>query len=492
MSRSDETRDIRLAKLAQLQKEGIDPFPTQSHRTHPIRAVVADFESLLTSGESITLAGRIRSIRRHGGSAFVDLEDVSGQFQVFVKKDTLGEKMYQSFVEMIDPSDIVEFSGTLFKTKQDAPTLDAKSFRLLTKSLRAIPESHYGLKDVETRLRQRYLDLAANPEVRDLFVKKAKFWHTIRQTMEKFCFLEVHNPVLEDVPGGAEAEPFITHHQALDRDFYLRISLELPLKKLLVGGFERVYEIGRIFRNEGISPEHLQDYTQLEFYWAYADYHDLQKMVVEMYRDIVKAVCASLTVSHNGETIDWGADWETYDYYTLFKQHTGIDLSTASEAELKSKADALKIKYEKFAGKGRLIDLIYKKTVRPKLIKPGFLINPPVEIEPLAKRLPSDPNRVQRLQVMAWGTELGKGFSELNDPIDQRARFEEQMKLREAGDGEAQQLDEDYVAALEYGMPPTAGFGLSERLFAVLMDKPIRETTLFPPMKFENDTTHSH
>ncbi|MFA6197636.1 MAG: lysine--tRNA ligase [Patescibacteria group bacterium] len=483
MGRLEETRDIRLKKLALIKELGIDPYPAQSLRTHSTADLANNYERLAKSERLLTIAGRIRSIRRHGGSGFVDVEDGTGHFQVFIKKDALGENDYRNFTELIDSSDVVEFTGKLFLTKQNTKTLEAKTFRLLTKSIRAIPESYFGLKDIETRLRKRYIDLAVNPESRELFVRKSMFWKAIRQFLEDRDFIEVQIPVFEDVPGGAEAEPFVTHHNALDRDFFLRISLELPLKRLLVGGFERVYEIGRIFRNEGISAEHLQDYTQMEFYWAYADYNNLQNMLIAFYRSIIEKTCGSLVVKSCGHEIDWGQEWKTYDYYQLFNVHAGINLHQTTELELKKKADELKIKYETYVKKGRLIDLIYKKTIRPLLIKPGFLINPPVEIEPLAKRMPEDPDRVQRLQVMAWGTELGKGFSELNDPIDQRQRFEDQMKLRQAGDTEAQQLDEDYIEALEYGLPPTAGFGLSERLFSVLMDRPIRETTLFPPMK---------
>jgi lysyl-tRNA synthetase class 2 len=259
--------------------------------------------------------------------------------------------------------------------------------------------------------------------------------------------------------------------------------LELPLKKLLVAGFEKVFEIGRIFRNEGISAEHLQDYTQMEFYWAYADYNSLKPFVQKLYLDIVKSVNNSTVAEYDGNKIDWGGKWEEYDYYEMFSKHTGTDLSSVDISGLQSIAKKNNINFGKEMGKGRLIDLIFKKMVRPHLVNPGFLLNPPVEIEPLAKRLSDDPNRVQRLQVVAWGIELGKGFSELNDPIDQKKRFEEQMKLRESGDKEAQMLDSDFIEALEYGMPPAAGFGLSERLFAVLMDKPVRETVIFPPMR---------
>jgi len=298
--------------------------------------------------------------------------------------------------------------------------------------------------------------------------------------------MEVQMPVLESVPGGAEAEPFITHHNTLSRDFYLRISLELPLKKMLVAGYEKVFEIGRIFRNEGISSEHLQDYTQIEFYWAYANFEQLMDFTREMCQYVIKETFGALKSKYQGKEINWGGEWPKLDYFELFKKYTGIDLNKTTEKKLRDYADKNKIDYEKFAGKGRLIDLIFKKTIRTKpeiSMQPSFLINQPIEIEPLAKKVPGKDNVVQRMQIMACGTELGKGFGELNDPIDQRARFEAQMKLREAGDSEAQILDEDYLTAMEYGMPPNAGFGASERLFSILADKPVRETVIFPPMK---------
>lgn len=297
--------------------------------------------------------------------------------------------------------------------------------------------------------------------------------------------MEVEMNALEPIPGGAEAEPFVTHHNALDRDFYLRISLELPLKKLIVGGFEKVYEIGRIFRNEGVSTEHLQDYMQMEFYWAYSDYDQLMEMVRELYQKLILTTAGSLKTSYDGKEIDWSGKWPKVRYFDIFREKTGLDLNTATDEELKAYAKSENIKFDESQGRGRVIDLIYKKKVRPGLIQPCFLVNPPVEIEPLAKKEPANPKEVQRMQILAAGTELGKGFSELNDPLDQRERFEEQMKLREAGDTEAQMLDEDYLTAMEYGMPPLSGFGLSERLFAVIMDKSIRETVFFPPMKHE-------
>jgi lysyl-tRNA synthetase class 2 len=305
----------------------------------------------------------------------------------------------------------------------------------------------------------------------------------MREFLNAEGFLEVDTPVLEQTPGGAEAEPFVTHHNALDEDFYLRISLEISLKKIIVGGFEKVYEIGKVFRNEGIDAEHLQDYLQMEFYWAYADYRDLMTFLPKMYRHIVKKTTGSLVTEWNGKKIYWGKPWKKIDYVQSFKRHTKLDPIAAPLTALRAHAKKLGLAVDASLERGRLVDMIYKKTVRPTLIQPCFLLNPPVFLEPLAKRSPDNPEVVERLQVVACGSELGKGFSEGNDPQDQRERFEQQMALREKGDKEAQMLDEDFLEALEYGMPPTAGFGLSERLFAMIMDKPIRETVFFPPMK---------
>ncbi|MDO8556929.1 MAG: lysine--tRNA ligase [Candidatus Jorgensenbacteria bacterium] len=469
------------------------PFPSRTHfagKRTVISEVLKNFTSLARGGKPVAVAGRISGLRDQGKILFIDLRDASGSIQLVLNEKELG-KNFALPKETVDIGDFIEARGAAFATKRGEKSILATGVHMLAKSIRPIPSERYGLEDAETRLRKRYLDLLSNDGVREIFVKKNAFWNAVRAFLTKENFLEVETPVLEPTPGGAEAEPFVTHHNALDTDFYLRISLELPLKKLLVGGFEKVFEIGRIFRNEGIDREHLQDYTQMECYWAYADYNDMMKFVEELYKKVITATLGAKKTTFGGKTIDWGKKWKTIDYYEVFKKASGFDIATASRDELFRKAKSLDIKIEPQAGlpaqagKGRLIDAIYKKLVRPNLIEPCFLVNPPVEVEPLAKRVESDPARVERFQVVACGTELGKGFSELNDPIDQRKRFEEQMKLRAAGDKEAQRLDEDFLEALEYGMPPAAGFGMSERLFAVLLDKPVRETVLFPLMKKE-------
>src|SRR3989344_3897775 len=474
MAAIDELIRGRRKKLEVIKKKGFNPYPADSYRTHRIAEVVADFEKLSRGVKKLYIVGRIRGFRDQGGVVFVDLQDESGGFQAVLNKKNL--KDFEFWRENLDIGDFIEVGGSLFKTKRGEKSVEVKKLKLLVKSLKAIPKEFYGITDTENLLRRRYLDLLTHPDVREIFVKKSRFWDAVRETMKTNGFLEVETPVLETVPGGADAEPFVTRHHALKTDFYLRISLEIALKKLLVGGYEKVFEIGRILRNEGISAEHLQDYTQLEFYWAYADYNDLMKFVEGLYKGAIKATCGTLHTTYKGQEINWGKKWPKVDYYTIFKKEVGLDLNTATEKDLFAKAVKVGLRPTKTMGRGRLIDLLFKRA-RLKLIQPCFLIDPPADVEPLAKRIVNKPAKVARFQIVACGTELGKGFSEANDPIDQRERFEEQAQLRKKGDKEAQRLDEDFLEALEYGMPPAAGFGLSARVFAVLMDKPVRETT---------------
>lgn len=481
MAMIDELMEERRKKLDAIKKAGIDPYPARIKRSFEVSRALSGFEALAASGEAVSLVGRVRSLRDQGKIIFADIEDESGKFQAVLKEDVLGGLAFWRSV--LDMGDFVSVTGPLFITKRGEKSLEVREVQMASKSLLPLPDKWEGLQDEDIRFRKRYLDLVAGEELRDLFRKKTVFWETFRNALKREGFLEVETPVLESLPGGAEAEPFKTHHNALDEDFYLRISLELPLKRLLVGGFDKVFEIGRIFRNEGIDREHLQDYTQLEFYWAYHDYADVMKLTEKIYKEVIEKTCGSLVTELGGKKIDWSKKWPTVDYVEEFKRANGVDPVTADRTKLAKRAKELKLEFEKSVGKGRLIDLIFKNTVRSSLVDPCFLIDPPVEIEPLAKRHPTKQGVVERFQVVACGTELGKGFSELNDPDDQRARFEEQMKLRAAGDAEAQHLDEDFLEALQYGMPPAGGFGMSERLFAVLMDRPVRETVFFPLMR---------
>jgi len=477
----DDLIKERLKKLENFKKAGLDPYPPRVKRTHEIGDVVENFETLAKQNKNISVAGRVIGLRNQGGVIFADLKDESGQIQLVMKQDSLKE--FEVFRDNLDIGDFLEADGTLFTTQKGEKSIEVKDQRLIGKNLRPLPSGYYGLEDTETRLRKRYLDLIAHPELKKLFEQKTKFWEAFRDHLKKEGFLEVETPVLEAVPGGADALPFITHHNALDHDFYLRISLEIALKKLMVAGYEKVFEIGRIFRNEGIDAEHLQDYTQLEFYWAYHDYNDMMVLTEKMYKEGIKKTLGTLTSVWQNKRIDWSKKWPKVDYYEIFKKTVGLDFKKAARDDLHKKAASAGIKPEKNWGRGRLIDKLFSKFARPTIIEPSFLVDPPVDIEPLAKRKPDAPDKVERFQIMACGTEVGKGFSEANDPIDQRERFREQMELREAGDKEAQRLDEDFLEALEYGMPPMAGFGVSERLFAVLVDKPVRETVFFPLMR---------
>jgi lysyl-tRNA synthetase class 2 len=476
-----DIKKTKLEKLENIKKSGMEAYPEKSRRDFTIGETIEKFSEIK---KEIYLIGRVRSFRPMGGSAFAHIEDESGKIQIFLSKKVIGDEKYKLFVDNIETGDFVEVKGKLFKTKKEEKTLEVADWKMLSKNIRPIPTEYFGLKDTEALIRKRYLDLLCNPETKELFRKKRIFWHAIRHYLVEKGFLEVQTPVLEHIPGGADAEPFITHHNALDQDFYLRISLELPLKRLLVGGYEKVFEIGRVFRNEGIDREHLQEFEYMEFYEAYSDLEKGIAMLEKMYKEIVFKVTGGYETEYEGEKIKWDGNWPRVDYFEAFQKETGIDLSQEVSAEdLKKKAKELKIEFDPACGKGRMIDAIYKKTVRQKLIQPCFLVGHPIEVSPLAKKDPANPKKVLRVQVVAGNSELGNGFSELNDPIEQKNRFLEQMKLREAGDKEAQMIDNDFIEALEYGMPPAFGFGMSERFFAFLMNKSIRETIIFPPMK---------
>ena len=459
----------------------MEVYPEKTERSMMNGEALENFDNI---SEEIYLVGRVKSLRPMGGSAFGNIEDETGKIQLFLNKKNIEPEKYKLFVDNIEIGDFVEVKGKLFKTKKEEKTLEVMDWKILSKSILPIPTEYYGLKDTEELIRKRYLDLICNPETRELFRKKNVFWQTIRNYLVSNGFLEVQNPVLEHIPGGADAEPFVTHHNALDQDFFMRISLELPLKKLLVGGYEKVFEIGRVFRNEGIDRSHLQEFDHMEFYWAYSDLEKGMKFSEKMFKEIVFKVLGKYEHEYEGEKINWETKFPVVDYFEEFKKETGLDLSEdISVEDLKKKADELGVKYEKGYGKGRMIDTLYKKTVRQKLIQPCFLIGHPIEVSPLAKKDPNNPKKVLRFQVIAGRSELCNAFGELNDPIDQKERFMEQMKAREAGDKEAQMFDEDFMEAMEYGMPPAFGFGLSERLFAFIMNRSVRETVIFQAVK---------
>jgi lysyl-tRNA synthetase class 2 len=488
----DDITKERRKKLDVIRDAGIDPYPARVERSFAIARAIEQFGKLAEEAVPVSLVGRLRGIRDQGKIIFADIEDESGQIQAVIKEDTLPGDSAESFAflrSVIDLGDFISVTGPLFMTKKGEKSVDVTRAAVVAKSLLPLPDKWEGLMDTETRLRERYVDLIAHPEVREMFRKKSLFWQATREFLLRERFLEVETGVIESLAGGAEAEPFKTHHNALDTDFYLRISLELQLKKLIVGGFDKVFEIGRVFRNEGIDRDHLQDFTFMECYAAYDDYRSLMVLLEAMLKEIVKKTTNGLTTEWHDQAeqvheIDWGGKWPEIDYREAFKkENDGLDPIEAGREKLLVRAKALDLKVDAKLGEGRLIDLIYKKTVRPKLIQPCFLVNHPILVSPLSKASSDNPHIAERFQIVACATELGNGYSELNDPQDQRKRFEMQMKLKEKGDVEAMSLDEDFLKALEYGMPPTAGFGMSERVFAVLMDKPVRETVFFPLMR---------
>ncbi|HVY36108.1 MAG TPA: lysine--tRNA ligase [Candidatus Paceibacterota bacterium] len=484
MASIEELRNDRLKKRKILEEKGINPYPAQCNRTHTIAEFRSDFDTLAHSHETVVIAGRVMSKRGQGGLAFCDVFDGTGKAQILLKSDEMDAALYTLFNDTVDVGDFVEVSGSAYVTKRGEQSLFVQQWNMLTKSLRPIPDSWFGIEDTEERLRKRYLDILQSDELRDLFVKKARFWQSARTFLIQEGFLEVETPVLENTTGGADARPFETHHNALDIDVYLRISAgELWQKRLMVAGYPKTFEIGRIFRNEGMSAEHLQDYTQLEFYWGYADYQKGMDLVERMYRHIAKETFGTLQFTIGRFDIDLGASWERYDYTETIKKYADIDIASADIKEIEKKLTSLTVEYDtKGWNKSRAIDALWKYC-RKQIAGPGFLVGVPKELSPLAKSNPNNPTITERFQPIIAGSELGNGYSELNDPVDQAERFAAQAKLRQEGDEEAQMEDTEFVEALEYGMPPTCGFGMSERVFAFLANKSIRDTQLFPLLK---------
>ena len=481
--------DVRKNKARTLEERGEHPFTASSHRTIMVSHFLERFDTV--EGKQETIAGRIRLKREHGKIAFLQVEDDSAKVQVVLTVNDLGKERFTEVLELFDMADIVEVTGTPFVTKKGENSLLASSIRMLTKALLPLPDKWKGMQDEELRFRKRYVDMIMSPELRDMFRKKSRFWNAMREFLVKEGFLEVETPVLENTAGGADATPFVTHHNALDIDVFLRISMgELWQKRLMVAGFDKTFEVGRQFRNEGMSPEHLQDYTQMEFYWAYADYRDGMKLTQEMYQYVIQEAFGTLQFNIRGFEVDLAGDWPEIDYTEAVEKELGINVLDATEDELRAKCDELGLETEEHEKRGRLVDTLWKQ-VRKGIGGPVFLVNHPVEVSPLAKRREEDPRTVQRFQMIIAGSEVGNGYSELNDPIDQAGRFEEQANLREQGDTEAQMHDAEFVEALQHAMPPTCGFGVSERLFSFLMDKPIRETVLFPLLRPEQPTQQS-
>ncbi len=481
MSSLEEIRAERIKKRELLRAAGMNPYAASTDRDHSIADVLKEFDELSADETDVVVAGRVLSIRRHGGSAFADLYDGTERMQIFFSRDAIGKRLFDLLNDTIDQGDFIEIKGVPFLTKRGAEAVGATDWKVLTKSLQAIPSEHFGLKDEEERFRKRYLDLLLDPELREVFKMKEKFWSVSRDFMKEHGFFEVETPTIEVTTGGAEARPFKTHHNDFDMDVYMRISVgELWQKRLMAAGYNKTFEIGRVYRNEGSSPEHLQEFTNLEFYWAYADYRDGMKLVQELYRKIAMEVFGTTKFTTRGHTFDLADEWEEIDYVSEIKKRTSIDVLTASKTEMESKLKELGVNYEG-NNKERLTDTLWKYC-RKQISGPAFLVNHPSLVAPLAKKQ-GDKDVVEIFQPLLAGSEVGKGYSELNDPEDQAKRFAEQQKLIEAGDEEAMMPDEDFVDMLEYGMPPTCGFGYGERLFAFLIDKPLREVQLFPLMR---------
>ncbi len=481
MSNIEDLRADREKKIARLQEAGINPYPAKANTTHTTRAVLDDFETLESNAAEVTVAGRVMAFREHGAIAFIDIQDGSGKIQGFCSKEEMGEDSFSLLLDTMSTGDFIEVTGVAYVTKRGTQALLVKSWRVLGKALQNIPTEHFGIKDEEERYRKRYLDLLLSPEQRELFVKKARFWDVTRDFMKRHGFLEVDTPVFEVTTGGAEARPFVTHHNDFDMDLYLRISVgELWQKRLMAAGFDKTFEIGKVFRNEGSSPEHLQEFANCEFYWAYADYQDGMKLVRELYIEIAEKVFGTTKFEARGHTFDLADEWSEIDYVDEIEKQTGINIISATEDDMKAKLEELGVQYEG-DNRERLTDTLWKYC-RKGIAGPAFLVNHPKLVAPLAKAR-EDGATVEMFQPIIAGSEVGRGYSELNDPVDQRHRFEVQQQLLEAGDDEAMMPDWEFVEMLEYGMPPTCGFGFGERLFSFLAGQTIRETQLFPLMR---------
>lgn len=462
----------------------MEAYPASTNRTHSVDQFLENHAVLEKNSEEIVLAGRVMSIREHGGSLFVDIFDGTVKAQIYFKKENLAENVFEQFLLFVDTGDIIEVGGVAFTTKRGMPSLLGNNWRMLAKSLAPVPDQWFGIKDEDERFRKRYLDILLTKDLADRIRRRSVFWNSFRQFLLERDFIEVETPVLETATGGADARPFVTHHNALDMDVYLRISAgELWQKRLMVAGLPKVFEIGRIFRNEGMSHEHAQDYTQVEFYEAFKDYEAGMEMVEELYKHVALKTFGTLQFKVGEFDVDLGAQWERYDFCELIKKEFNIDPLAATADEVRAVLEEREISYEQNGfNLERGVDVLWKQ-IRRTLVGPGFLIGVPVYLEPLAKRSSKDERIVERFQVMLGGSEMGKGFSELNDPIDQAQRFKHQQELRDAGDEEAQMNDASFVEALEYGMPPALGFGVSERLFSFLEGVSIREAQIFPLLR---------
>ncbi|MES2315697.1 MAG: lysine--tRNA ligase [Patescibacteria group bacterium] len=486
MSSIDEIRSLRVKKLELLKQKGMDPYPADSRRELSLAEAVANFENLEKSGDGKWLAGRIMSIRGQGAIVFITLNDGTGTFQGLLKKDVIGPEKLNFWSEVVDIGDFVEVQGKFFTTNRGEKTIEVKDWVMLSKSLRPLPEKWHGLQDVEERFRKRYLDALMSAEVKERFITRSKIITELRNIFDTAGYLEVDTPALQPLYGGATAEPFVTHHNALDMQMYLRISDELYLKRMLVAGFPKIYEIARDFRNEGIDMTHNPEFTMVEFYEAYSDADKQMAFVENIFKTLVKKIKGKDATTYEGQEIDFSKKFAVVSYFDLLSKYGGVaDPENIKDKDLKVITEKSGVIVNKGDSVAKMLDGIYKKLCRPKLVQPTFIIDYPVEYLPLAKKKIDNPKFVGAFQLVIGGVELVKAFSELNDPLDQRARFEEQEKNKKGGEADAQRLDEDFIESMEYGMPPAGGVGIGiDRLVMFLTDtQNIKEVIFFPTMK---------
>lgn len=481
----NEQMQVRLDKMHKIEEKGLKPFGYRYEFTHRSGDVKENFDALAEAETEVKLAGRVMAIRGHGKTCFMDMQDKDGRIQVYVRKDVLGEENY-ALIKMMDIGDTVGVTGTVFRTHMGEVSIKAAALEMLSKSLRPLPEKWHGLKDVETRYRQRYVDLIVNPDVRDTFVKRSQIIRSVRDVLDSHGFLEVETPILNTIAGGAAARPFISYHNALDMQVYMRIAPELYLKRLIVGGMDRVYELGRVFRNEGIDNRHNPEFTSVEIYQAFADYRDMMDLTEEVVVKTAEKVLGTTKINYEGTEIELASPWKRISMIDAVKEYAGKDFANVTDLEeARAMAKELNVEVEATWGIGKIINACFEEYVEDKLIQPTFITGHPKEISPLAKSNPENPEITDRFEAFIYGREICNGFTELNDPIDQRERFLKQVEERANGDEEANMMDEDFVTALEYGLPPTGGLGIGiDRLVMFLTDSStIRDVLFFPTMK---------
>lgn len=479
----NELKKVRLEKLDELRAAGVDPFGQRFDRNATAQEIIDNFDA--NEGQEVIIAGRIMSKRRHGKAGFADMHDLSGSIQLYFRKQDVGEEKYELFKKM-DIGDILGIKGEVFRTQKGEISIHVRDFTYLSKSINPLPEKWHGLKDVELRYRQRYVDLIVNPEVKEVFIKRSRIIKEMRNYLDSRGFLEVETPMMQPIAGGAAARPFITHHNALDIDLYLRIAPELYLKRLIVGGLEKVYEINRNFRNEGISTRHNPEFTMLELYQAYADYQVMMELTENLISTVAMKVNGSMEVEFEGQIINFAPPWRRIPMLDAIKEHTGLDFTViTTDEEARQAARGLNMEISAQATRGEIINEVFEEFVEDKLIQPTFIYGHPVEISPLAKRNQQNPQFTDRFEVFIMQREIANAFSELNDPIDQKERFVKQMEKRAGGDVEAHMMDEDYINALEYGMPPAGGLGIGiDRVVMLITGSPsIRDVILFPTLR---------